>query len=65
MLYFSDEEGETDEYECLLASDLGVAIVTEAIRQMAEMRYVIDINVKKKYFLIFTYNIITTSDREK
>ncbi|CAB3259959.1 unnamed protein product [Arctia plantaginis] len=32
------EEGETDEYECLLASDLGVAIVTEAIRQMAEMR---------------------------
>ncbi|CAB3251716.1 unnamed protein product [Arctia plantaginis] len=32
------EEGETDEYECLLASDLGVAVVTEAIRQMAEMR---------------------------
>lgn len=33
-----DEEDETDEYDCLLASDLGVAIVTEAIRQMAEMR---------------------------
>ncbi|XP_075978722.1 nuclear pore complex protein Nup160 isoform X2 [Anticarsia gemmatalis] len=31
-------EEETDEYDCLLASDLGVAIVTEAIRQMAEMR---------------------------
>ncbi|CAH2239317.1 jg6882 [Pararge aegeria aegeria] len=33
----SDNE-ETSEYENLFASDLGVAIVTEAIRQMAEMR---------------------------
>ncbi|XP_037294626.1 nuclear pore complex protein Nup160 [Manduca sexta] len=33
----SDEE-ENDEYETLFAGDLGVAVVTEAIRQMAEMR---------------------------
>ncbi|CAH2091081.1 unnamed protein product [Euphydryas editha] len=33
----SDDE-DTSEYENLFASDLGVAVVTEAIRQMAEMR---------------------------
>ncbi|XP_026325056.1 nuclear pore complex protein Nup160 homolog isoform X2 [Hyposmocoma kahamanoa] len=33
----SDEE-ETNEYDNLFASDLGVSVVTEAIRQMAEMR---------------------------
>ncbi|CAH0584338.1 unnamed protein product [Chrysodeixis includens] len=33
-----DDEEDSDEYDSLLASDLGVAIVTEAIRQMAEMR---------------------------
>ncbi|XP_045515862.1 nuclear pore complex protein Nup160 homolog [Pieris brassicae] len=33
----SDDE-DTSEYDNLFASDLGVAIVTEAIRQMAEMR---------------------------
>lgn len=33
-----NEDENTDEYDCLIASDLGVAIVTEAIRQMAEMR---------------------------
>ncbi|KAJ8713529.1 hypothetical protein PYW07_013899 [Mythimna separata] len=33
-----NDEEDTGEYDGLLASDLGVAIVTEAIRQMAEMR---------------------------
>ncbi|XP_068618612.1 nuclear pore complex protein Nup160 homolog [Battus philenor] len=33
-----NEEEETSEYDNLFASDLGVAVVTEAIRQMAEMR---------------------------
>lgn len=32
------EDDEDGEYESLFASDLGVAVVTEAIRQMAEMR---------------------------
>ncbi|XP_059054136.1 nuclear pore complex protein Nup160 [Achroia grisella] len=32
------EEDEYNEYDTLFASDLGVSIVTEAIRQMAEMR---------------------------
>ncbi|CAH0729818.1 unnamed protein product, partial [Brenthis ino] len=32
------DDEETSEYDNLFASDLGVAIVTEAIRQMAEMR---------------------------
>ncbi|KAJ0178245.1 hypothetical protein K1T71_006068 [Dendrolimus kikuchii] len=31
-------EDDTGEYDSLFASDLGVAVVTEAIRQMAEMR---------------------------
>lgn len=34
-----DDDEDSGEYDGLLASDLGVAIVTEAIRQMAEMRY--------------------------
>ncbi|XP_073947208.1 nuclear pore complex protein Nup160 [Choristoneura fumiferana] len=33
-----NEEEDQSEYESLFASDLGVSIVTEAIRQMAEMR---------------------------
>ncbi|CAG4947485.1 unnamed protein product [Parnassius apollo] len=32
------EDEDTSEYDNLFASDLGVAVVTEAIRQMAEMR---------------------------
>nr|XP_026499138.1 nuclear pore complex protein Nup160 homolog isoform X2 [Vanessa tameamea] len=32
------DDDETSEYDNLFASDLGVAVVTEAIRQMAEMR---------------------------
>ncbi|XP_046968556.1 nuclear pore complex protein Nup160 homolog isoform X2 [Vanessa cardui] len=32
------DDEETSEYDNLFASDLGVAVVTEAIRQMAEMR---------------------------
>lgn len=39
-LFFVDEEEDQSEYESLFASDLGVSIVTEAIRQMAEMRLV-------------------------
>ncbi|XP_041987810.1 nuclear pore complex protein Nup160 homolog [Aricia agestis] len=33
-----DDEEDTSEYDNLFASDLGVSIVTETIRQMAEMR---------------------------
>lgn len=38
LLIVIDDEEDSTEYDSLLASDLGVAIVTEAIRQMAEMR---------------------------
>ncbi|XP_048487721.1 nuclear pore complex protein Nup160 homolog [Plutella xylostella] len=34
----SKDEDECSEYDSLFSSDLGVAVVTEAIRQMAEMR---------------------------
>lgn len=37
---FAGDEEETNEYDNLFASDLGVSVITEAIRQMAEMRSV-------------------------
>lgn len=65
LIFFVGDEEETSEYDNLFASDLGVAIVTEAIRQMAEMRllffnyfiFYFDIKVKtykyKAYRLMF------------
>lgn len=44
-MLFTEEDEENDaslmdEYESLFASDLGVAVITESIRQMAEMRLI-------------------------
>lgn len=37
-LFPSDDDEDNSEYDNLFASDLGVSVITEAIRQMAEMR---------------------------
>lgn len=42
------EDKECRGYENLLSSELGVAVVTEAIRQMAEIRYDTDKSYENK-----------------